>query len=183
MAQLARDIAGRRYALAARALAREHGTADRWLRAIEGLESLTSQPGFVEALQADGMTDEKFQAIVRRVVPDIQPLELNLFRLLRRKSRLGLGPSIASFFSELLDEDRGIARAEVRTAVPLDQAQLAAVRGRLAEQLGRTVELESSVDPELIGGMVVRVGDRLLDGSTRSRLQALRRELVRGATG
>ncbi|MFN8638251.1 MAG: ATP synthase F1 subunit delta [Dehalococcoidia bacterium] len=172
-----RDVAGRRYALAAMDIARADGSFDSWARAIDGLNSLTQRPEFVAALQADGMTDEKFVAVVRQVVPEIRPIELNLLRLLRSKSRLALGPSIASYFADLLDEERGIVRARLRTAVPLDDAQVAGVRQRLAAQTGRTVELEAEVDPAIIGGAILQVGDQLIDGSTRRRLQRLRAEL------
>jgi len=173
-----RDIAGRRYALAVMDIARSSGTFESWSEAIDGLGSLTQSPEFVAALQADGMTDERLTTIVRQVVPDISDVQLNLFRLLRQKARLALGPSIASYFAELLDQERGIIRARVRTAVALDDAQREAVRERLATQTGRTVELEAEVDPSILGGAILQVGDQLIDGSTRRRLQRLRQELV-----
>jgi F-type H+-transporting ATPase subunit delta len=173
-----RNVAGRRYALAVLDLAREAGDLDRWLRALEGLEGLTANAGYVAALQGDGMTDEKFGAIVRDVVPTIGELELNLFRLLRRKNRLALGPSIASYFRELVDEERNVARATIRTAVPLDEQQRAAIQQRLSQQTGRSVELEAEVDPDILGGAVIRIGDELIDGSMRRRLQRLREELA-----
>jgi F-type H+-transporting ATPase subunit delta len=173
-----RDIAGRRYAVAAIDIARSSNAFDSWREALEGLGALTQRPEFVAALQADGMTDDNFAAIVRQVVPSITNVELNLFRLLRRKSRLALGVSIASYFAELLDVERGIIRARVRTAVPLDDAQREAVRQRLATQTGRTVELEAEVDPAIIGGAILQIGDQLIDGSTRRRLQRLRLELA-----
>lgn len=176
-----RDTAGRRYALALIDIARADGDADSWLTAVEGLASLTDESRFVDALQADGMTDEAFVAIVRRVVPGITAKQLNLFRLLRRKGRLALGRSIASYFRELMDEERSILRAVVTTAVDLDPEREAAVKRRLQEQTGRTVELETRVDPAILGGMTVRVGDQLVDGSTRTRLRNLRSSLERVA--
>lgn len=181
MAGSARDVAGRRYALAVIDMAQSDNSFESWAVAIEGLESLTQQGSFVSALQADGMTDEKFAAIVRQVVPAIRPVELNLFRLLRHKNRLALGPSINSFFTELWDQARGIERAVVRTAVPLDDAQRTAIAADLSRSTGHQVELESEVDPSLLGGAVIRVGDHLIDGSTRTRLRALRQQLVQGA--
>ncbi len=173
-----RDVAGRRYALAAMDLARSDGSFDSWARAVEGLGALTERAEFVAALQADGMTDEKFSAIARQVVPELRPVELNLFRLLRSKARLALGPSIASYFTELLDTERGVVRARLRTAVPLDAEQVSSFRQRLAAQTGATVELEAEVDPAILGGAILQVGDQLIDGSTRRRLQRLRMELT-----
>jgi F-type H+-transporting ATPase subunit delta len=176
-----RDTAGRRYALALIEIARADGDADSWLTAVDGLASLTSESRFVDALQADGMTDEAFVAIVRRIAPGITPKQLNLFRLLRRKGRLSLGRSVASYFRELMDEERSVVRAVVTTAVDLDAEREAAVKRRLQEQTGRTVELETRVDPAILGGMTVRVGDQLVDGSTRTRLRSLRSSLEHAA--
>lgn len=177
----ARDVAGRRYALAIMAfLDDDESAADAWTEAVDALDALTSDGSYVAALQGDGMTDEAFQEIVRRVLPDIGETQLNLLRLLRRKNRLALGPSIASYYRELLDERRGVARAVVRTAVEIDDER----RGRFAEELarrtGRTVELETEVDPDLIGGAVIRIGDHLIDGSTRAALRGLRQRLEQG---
>jgi len=174
-----RDIAGRRYALAALEIARQDGTLDDWLAAVETLEALTGRPAFVNALQADGLTDDRFSAIVEQAQPGIGTKQLNLFRLLRRKSRLSLGQSVAAFYRELLDDERNIARAVVRTAVPLDDERRAAVQRQLAAQTGKQVTMETIVDPEILGGLTVRIGDRLFDASTRTRLRSLRRELER----
>jgi F-type H+-transporting ATPase subunit delta len=176
-----RDVAGRRYATAVLAIARQDGNLDSWVEALEALESLTSRPEFVAALQADGMTDENFQAIVRRVMPGVTPVQMNLFRLLRRKSRLGLGPDIASFFRELVDEERGVVRALVTSAVELDADRRVELERQLARQTGKQVTVETQVDPNILGGLVVRIGDRMVDGSTRARLRTLRTQLERAA--
>jgi F-type H+-transporting ATPase subunit delta len=118
---------------------------------------------------------------VREAVPGIGNVQLNLFRLLRQKGRFALGPSIGSYYRELRDEERGIVRAEVRTAVELDDARREAIVQRLREWTGKSVEIEAAVDEELIGGVVVRIGDRLIDGSTRGRLRGLRDQLIQGA--
>ena len=177
----ARDVAGRRYALAVMEMARQSGTGDHWSQAVDALDALTSDPRFVAALQSDGMTDEKFQGIVRQVMPDITGPELNLLRLLRRKNRLALGTSIASYYRELRDEAQGVVRATVRTAVPLEQAQRDALARQLSARTGGQVELSAEVDPDLLGGAVIRIGDHLIDGSVRTRLRRLREQLMQGA--
>ena len=180
---LTRDVAGRRYALAIMEIARADGDLDSWLEAASALDELTSEGRFVAALQADGMTDEKYLAIIRRVLPNATEKQLNVFRLLRRKSRLSLGPSIASYLRELADEERGVLRAVVTTAVELDAERLEQVRQRIVSTTGRDrVELEAQVDPAILGGMVIRIGDQMLDGSTRARLQELRSSLERAAS-
>lgn len=178
-----RDVAGRRYALAIMDIARTDGDLDAWLEFADALEGLTAESRFVEALQADGMTDEKLVAIIRRVLPSANEKQLNVFRLLRRKARLSLGPSIASYLRELADEERGVLRAVVTTAVPLDADRLERVRQRIVSETGRSqVELETRVDPAIMGGITIRIGDQMLDGSTRARLQELRSSLERAAS-
>ena len=144
---------------------------------MEALEGLTGSSGYVAALQSDGMTDENFQTIVRRVYPEANQKQLNLFRLLRRKNRLALGPSIAAFFREMVDEERGVVRAAVTSAVELDDERRQSLIGRLQEQTGKQVVIEERVDPGLLGGIIVRIGDRLVDGSARTRLRQLKARL------
>jgi F-type H+-transporting ATPase subunit delta len=82
-------------------------------------------------------------------------------------------------FNEMSDEQHGIARAEVVTAVPLDDSQRAQIAAGLAKLVGRSeVVVTESVDSEIIGGVVAKVGDRLIDGSTRTQLRAMRDSLA-----
>jgi F-type H+-transporting ATPase subunit delta len=175
----ARDIAGRRYALAALEIARQDGTLDDWLVSIDTLEALTDRSQYVNALQADGVTDAAFSAIVRQAHDGIGEKPLNLMRLLKRKRRLALGPSVAVFYRELLDQERNVARATVQTAVALDDDRRTAIQRQLATQTGKQVEIESVVEPAMLGGMTIRIGDRLYDASTRTRLRSLKRDLER----
>jgi F-type H+-transporting ATPase subunit delta len=81
-------------------------------------------------------------------------------------------------FGELLRRQRGIVMAEVRTALPLEDAQRSSVEERLAELTGEKVEMNEVVDESLIGGIAVRIGDRLYDASVRNRLERLRARLT-----
>ncbi len=173
-----REVAGRRYALAVAELARDHSDFAAWIDAVDGLEALTATPAYVTALQGEETNDERFDAIVRDVVPGIGGIQLNLFRLLRRKRRLSLGASIASYLHELWDEEQGVARAQVRSAVELDGDQRRRIAEQLSQRTGKTVEVEVELDPDLLGGAVIRIGDQLIDGSTRGRLRRLREQLA-----
>ena len=118
---------------------------------------------------------------MRQAAPEIGQPQLNLFACCRRKGRLALGPSIASYFRELWDEQRGIARAQLRTAVALDGEQLGRITRQLSQWTGKRVQVEAELDPQLLGGAVIRIGDRLIDGSTRGRLRRLREQLMQTA--
>jgi len=95
-----------------------------------------------------------------------------------RRGKTALAPQIAEAFQELVDQANGISHAMVTSAVPLSDEDLKAVERRLREITGGAVTVEMRVDESILGGLVVRIGDRLIDGSTMSRLRALKRQLT-----
>ena len=109
---------------------------------------------------------------------DVQPLALNLARLLISKGRSLDARAVAQAFGRLADEAEGVAQATVTAAIALSPEQVRDLEQRLGEALDRHVTATATVDPEIIGGLVIRVGDRLVDGSVRSRLKRLREELA-----
>ena len=176
---LARENAGRRYALAIMDIAREDSSYEAWSSAVDVLEAMTSESQYINALQSDGITDEHFVSIVRDVLADIGVKQLNLFRLLRSKRRLSLGLSIASYYRELLDEHNDIIRVTVRTAIELDDERQTKLKQQISEGTGKKVELSTIIDSTILGGMTIRIDDLLIDASTRTMLQSLRREFER----
>ncbi len=100
--------------------------------------------------------------------------------MLVAKGRLGMMDDISDEYQQLVDGYRGVEgveTAEVTTAVPLEEPDRLKIAQRITGIVGRPVVLKPKVDPEVIGGMVIRVGDRLIDGSVRSRLATLKRDL------
>lgn len=171
--------AARRYAEAVFQLGEEAGTLDQWQQDLETLSQVASDPGVLAILENQKQPLESRAALVDRALGSMSPLARNLTQLLLSRERFGLLPQIAAVFGELLDRRNQVVRARVTTAVPLTEEERRAVITRLLEMTGaRDVRLESAVDPALIGGMVLRVGDKLIDGSTRSRLIQLRRQLA-----
>ena len=85
---------------------------------------------------------------------------------------------IADEYQRILDRYHGIEPAEVITAVPLDDKDIQKLTENLSTLVGKKIVLKPEVDPDILGGIIARVGGKLLDGSTRSKLAALRRELV-----
>jgi F-type H+-transporting ATPase subunit delta len=109
---------------------------------------------------------------------DVRPEAMNLILLMVRRGRPGQIPRMIDRFGELLRAERGIALAELRTARELEPQQRDAVVARLQELTGDRVEVNEIVDESLIGGIAVRIGDRLYDASVRSRLERLRARLT-----
>jgi F-type H+-transporting ATPase subunit delta len=105
----------------------------------------------------------------------------NLIGLVLRRRRLELVPAIAREFRRLYNRDAGIVEATATSAAELDEREVDALRSRLEQFTGGSVELGLQVDPELLGGVLVRIGDLLIDGSVRGRLERLRRGLLAGS--
>jgi F-type H+-transporting ATPase subunit delta len=116
--------------------------------------------------------------VVRRVVSGVSDEALNLVLLMVRRGRPGAIGAMVQHFGSLLRRHRGVALAEIRTALPLEDAQREAVTERLREITGQTIEIDEVVDESLIGGITVRIGDRLYDASVRNRLERLRARLT-----
>jgi len=175
---LLRDPAAKRYAQAAFELARGKAELDVWERDLSALGEALTTPGGMPFLTSRQMPEEAKQDFLRRVIGQPAPLVWNLLRLLSEKNRLGLLPQIIEAFQQLVDEERGIAHARVVTAVPVSGEERAAIARRLSELTGKQVRIETREDPEILGGLVARIGDRLIDGSTKTRLIALKRQLA-----
>ena len=80
----------------------------------------------------------------------------------------------------MVDSHRGVVRAEVVTAAPLDAEQASRLAEMLRDVAGRDVVISSREDPGILGGLIARVGDKVIDGSTRTRLEGMRKRLVHG---
>ena len=169
----------RRYAQAVFQLAVEHDALERWLEDLTQLaDSITNQE-FRRTLSAPRISLDQKESVIRESLgSSVDRLALNLMFLLTSRNLVHILPEIADRFQEMLDAHRGIERAEVVSAVPLSDERQSEVADMLARMSGKQVRVTTRTDPQIIGGMVIRVGDQVMDGSARARLQAMRRELV-----
>ncbi len=168
--------AAKRYAQAAFDIAVEANTIEAWRADLGDIAQVLSESG-ASALLADRRVPiDRRMAIVERTL-QVQPLALNLARLLVAKGRSLDARWVADAFNRMADAQLGIVHARITTAVDLSAGELNGIRQQLSQRLSKTVVAESVVDPSIIGGLVVQVGDRLVDGSVSTRLKSLRREL------
>jgi len=174
-----RETAARRYAEAAFELGRGDATLDAWARDLARLREALAIPEVEMIVKHPAIAFAKKQEVLRQIVGgDVSKQALNLVLLMIRRGRPKQVPAMVARFNELLRRERGIVLAEVRSALPLDDAERQAISERLAALTGDTVEISEMVDPLLIGGIAVRIGDRLYDASVRSRLERLRARLT-----
>lgn len=174
-----RVTAARRYAEAAFEIGRADGTLDAWERDMATIGATMRHPELRSLLQHPAIPFADKERVVRRVMGrGVAAAPINLVLLMVRRGRPGAIDRMIERFAELLRRHRGIARAEVRTALPLDDGQRAEIVSRLRTLTGSQVEMAETVDPELLGGIAVRIGDQLYDASVRSRLERLRARLT-----
>ncbi len=168
--------AAKRYAQAAFAIATDANSVPQWRSELEDVASVLAESGLAPALADTKTPLDRRLALIDRTL-DLSPLAMNFARLLVAKGRSGDARAVAEAFARLADEHDGVAHANVTTAVELSPDQVDAIAARLSQSLGKQVRARAVVDPSIIGGVVVRVGDKLVDGSIRTRLKRLRKEL------
>lgn len=171
----------RRFAEAAFDVARSNGTLDDWEEQLAAVTAILAEPSLNRAFTSPVVPRERKEEMILGAFPEMEARVRNFLVLLVRQDRLDLLPDILTTFRALLNEHRGIQVVEVTTAEPLDTAERDLVAARLAQHLGHQVVIETRVDPDIIGGLVARVGDQVLDGSVRGRLERLRAALARPA--
>jgi F-type H+-transporting ATPase subunit delta len=122
-------------------------------------------------------TEEKKDAL-GRAVDGADPAFMNFLQALVERHRMPVIFRIRTRFEQLWQEERKLLPVQITSAITLDEAMVRGIGDQIGEQVGRTVELSSSVDPELIGGVVLRVGNVVLDASIRNRLEQLRKQVA-----
>jgi ATP synthase F1 delta subunit len=123
---------------------------------------------------------EKKEAI-RRIIDGGDERFLNFLELLAERHRLPVTFRIRRTFDEMWREEHKLLPVQVTSAVELDASLVESIGKRIEERTGRRVELNSTVDPDIIGGLVLRVGNKVLDASVHGRLERLRRQLTKAA--
>jgi F-type H+-transporting ATPase subunit delta len=182
---MAMESIGRRYARAVFELALERGQSlergeslDAWLSDLKAIEAALADPAVMAVLSGPQLPFEQKRAIVERALGGVDELRRNLVYMLIEAGRIEALGAIVRELQRLVNEHKGIAEATVTTAVPLSDAEAQRVAERIGKLLGKRVIVERRVDRSIIGGIVVRVGDTLINGSVAGRLAALREQLV-----
>ncbi len=169
---------GKRYAQAAFELALEKNELEKWQEALEKILEISTDEEFMALLESPRLPFETKKELLLQRLGEIHPLAMNLTLLLVHKGTLRLMGEIYRQYLSLLDAHRGVERAKVIAAVPLSDEERNSIAIGLGKLMERKVVVDHRVDPSIIGGFVARVGDLLIDGSIRQRLESLKKSLV-----
>ena len=178
--------AARRYAAALTELAAAESALDKVVSDLRGLwAGLSECPELLAALNNPSFMREERKSVLLKAIDgqDVHPIARNFLCLLLDNNRMDAFHDILTATETLFDEQAGVVRAQVSSATPLDEATIESLREHLLKVTGKkSVILEPSVDPELIGGIVTRVGDLVFDGSLKTQLRLIRQKLLNQET-
>jgi len=176
-------IIAKRYARAIFTLGQENGTVDSYAETLCTIADLFDDPALevaetlVNPLYPLEARHKVMTAIAEAAGADA--LTTAFLNLLVERKRIDVLREVADQIRELLDLEKNISHGRVTSAMELDEALLAKIQAKLEEITGHKVILETQVDPSIIGGMIARVGDLVLDGSIRTQLNGLK-ESIKG---
>lgn len=166
----------RPYARAVFAVARDRGRLPEWAAQLEFAARAVAHPELRALVGHPRLDSEERVALIGP--PSMEEAFADFLRLLAENGRLALLPEIADLFAELRSEAEAVVRARLVIASPAEEARVSVLRTALERRFGRRVELETAVDPELIGGVRVEAGDVVIDGSLCGKLARLRTALL-----
>lgn len=168
----------RPYAIAAYTRAKETGATARWSESLAFLAAVMQDPRIAQAASNPKASKERFVASLLDLCQGRLDREAeNFVRLLVANRRLSLASLISEQFEQFRADDEGYAKVDVRTAYPIDDAESAQLAAALRQTLGKEPRLEIQVDAALIGGVVIKAGDHVIDASVRGQLQRLAKRL------
>lgn len=175
---------GKRYARALFELAREKNCSEQVAGELAEITALAQTlPEMAEFLDSKRLGREEKKKIVTELFREkISSLTFNFLQLLIDKGREAELPEVGRYFQKLWRESQGVVVGEVTGAVPLSQEEVSRLEVNLSQGLGRQVRLVAKVDTSLLGGLVVKIGDLVMDGTIHTRLARLGEKMAGGIT-
>lgn len=177
------DIIAKRYAKALFAVGKEEDALDKYATTLQGFAELFTTTPEVR----DGLTNRMYPADVREKVMEeivksagITDIMANFLNLLAQKNRAEILPEISATFQAMVDDERNVCQGTIVTAKELQPALQEKAKETLEKITGKQVVLKTEVDPTIIGGIIAKVGDLVLDGSIKTQLEGLK-ESIKGS--
>jgi F-type H+-transporting ATPase subunit delta len=180
---LSANAIARRYAKALVQLAAEEGAVDKFNSELAKVEALFAGQAELGALLSNPAYGIEAKLETLKEVAEKLGLSgtiRNFLLLIQERNRISCLPAIAAWYSTLADELSGVVRPVVTSALPLEDGRIAEIRSALEKSTGKKVVLQVEVDPLLIGGIVTKIGDKVLDGSVKTQLTRIEDILQKG---
>jgi len=177
------NIVARRYAKALFSLGVKEKAADTFGKDLAGLaKAMDAAPGLQKLFKSPNFNTQEKKAVLGEVVTMLKmaPLSVNFLSVLADKGRLDCVQDIQKTYAELLDASSGVVRGKLTTAMSLPAKRQKDIMGTLEKKSGKKLVLDFGVDSAILGGVVLRVGDKVLDASLRAQLQLLKDQIKRG---
>lgn len=174
----ASTLRSKRYSQAVFEIARENNELDKWDNDLKRIAALAQTREFVSIMENPKFSFEDKSKLLNSQLKSVSQKALNLAYILTNQGKFGLITSIYIDYQQLWDDLREIDKAEVTTAIPIDESEKVKLAQRLGSVTGKKIVIVEKVDPAIIGGMIARVGGKIIDGSTSSQLAALKNELA-----
>lgn len=174
---MAQTSSAKRYAQAVFQLANEKGQLDQWAKDLTSIASVFKESGAQSILTSKKIKPSDKEKFLSETLTVVSPTAMNLARMLVAREGVGAAIEIALQYQDLLDKHRGVERGEIVTAIDLSQEQQATIASTLERIVGRKVILTTRKDPMVVGGFVARVGGKVIDGSVRTKLLELQKDL------
>ncbi len=175
---MARVASAKRHAQAVFQIALEKKDVEKWRAELKDIAAILGDPQLRAILEDPRFRLSEKEKLINKCLPGTSQLALNFAYLLVAKQRLGILQQIVSEYERMADSYLGLEHAKVITAIPVDMESRNKLSERLAAITGKKIVLTTEVDPAIIGGFVARFGDELIDGSTKAKLEALKKRLV-----
>ena len=159
-------------------IALENKTLEKWQSDLETLVVVLGNAEVAVLLENPKVSFSNKREMLHTILPSVAPQAMNLAYLLVARNRLRILADLLTEFRRLVNEYHGREEAQVVTAVPIGDEEKRIIEKQLATIVGKDVVASSKVDPNILGGLVARLGDRLVDGSVRTKLHDLRRRMA-----
>ena len=172
----------RRYAGAMFDIGLKQHSLDRTLEDVRGIAEVFAHRKLAYLLREPKVPAQRKEKAIRQALANkLLPTSLNLALLVVQRELVDIMPNIANELEQLVLNYKNEAIADVTTAAQIDDAQLTQIKQALEKRTGKTIITHTRVQPDILGGVIARVGDQVIDGSVRTRLAALRQQLLKGA--
>ncbi|GCD84467.1 F0F1 ATP synthase subunit delta [Parageobacillus thermoglucosidasius] len=175
-----KEIIAKRYAFALFQIAVEKQLLEQMEEEIRAVwQALAENEQFLSLLTYPKLSLEKKKALIKETFASVSTPLQNTLLLLLERHRIDIVPQLAQQFTDLVNEARGVAEATAYSARPLTEEEKRALSDVFAKKIGKTtLRIENIVDPSLIGGVKLRIGNRIYDGSISGKLKQIQRQLI-----